>query len=46
MFPAGSVAVAVMTWPEGTEADSVAVKLAFPAASVVTVVKPRKRKSA
>src|ERR687887_376346 len=43
VLPPGSVAVAVMYWPAGTAVDGFTVKLAFPAVSVVTVVKPRKR---
>ena len=41
VLPAGSVAVAEMTWPTGTTVEELATKLAFPLASVVTETEPR-----
>ena len=39
--PSGSVAVALMNWPAGTDVLNVAVNEALPLASVVTVTSPR-----
>src|SRR5579884_1606678 len=42
VLPNGSVAVAVMTWPGAIVKPNVAVNVALPVASVVTVTEPRK----
>jgi hypothetical protein len=42
VLPAGSVAVAVMTWPPGMFLLKLSAKLALQALSVVIVVEPRK----
>ena len=41
VFPLGSVAVAAMNWPDGTDVAKVAVKLALPLPSVEIESEPR-----
>ena len=40
VFASGSLAVAVITWPKGTEAAKVALNVALQLASVVVVADP------